>query len=70
MYFVFNTMINKDTEFPYTVCICHTYILFIFSFETLCSRLVAMEERYNLDDELAHSTAAGRLLLTEEEWAA
>jgi hypothetical protein len=39
------------------------------SIEELCGRLVAMEERYDLDDEPMHSTAAGRLLLMEEEWA-
>jgi hypothetical protein len=36
MYFVFNTMINKDTEFPYTLCaFVYIYIYIIyFSFKT------------------------------------
>jgi hypothetical protein len=30
LYFVFNTMINKDTEFPYTLCafVIHIFCLF------------------------------------------
>jgi hypothetical protein len=35
MYFVFNTMINKDIEFPYKLCAFVIYIFFVyFSFET------------------------------------
>jgi hypothetical protein len=35
MYFVFNTMINKDTEFPYILYVfVHTIYSVYFSFET------------------------------------
>jgi hypothetical protein len=30
MYFVFNTMINKDTEFPYTLCVFFIHIFCSF----------------------------------------
>ena len=30
MYFVFNTMINKDTEFPYILCVCHLLFVLLF----------------------------------------
>jgi hypothetical protein len=30
MYFVFNTMVNKDTEFPYILCAFVIHIFYLF----------------------------------------